>query len=220
MRALVTGVSGQDGYALAEQLIAEGHEVYGMVRWTSGTRRTRIEQALPTVRLVDGDLCDQTSLQRVLQLTRPRVVYNLGALASSGQSWAQPMVIGDTNALGPLRVYDAFVARVRAAPGTRAIVNISSESGSLGAFRASSKPEYALSKAALNALTRWVAVQEAAHGVCCVSLDPGWTQTGMGGAGAPHAPEQTAARLCAAIDRLTPAHSGGFFDADLRALAW
>ena len=98
------------------------------------------------------------------------------------------------------------------------LVHVSSEAGSLGRFRASKKPEYAMSKAALNALTRWVAAVEPS--LVCASLDPGWTATRTGGDGATFTPEQTAARLVVAIDRLGPEHSGGFYDAELVAIPW
>ena len=75
-----------------------------------------------------------------------------------------------------------------------------------------------MSKAALNALTRWMAAVEST--VTVVSLDPGWTQTAMGGAKATFTPEQTAARVIAAIDGLTPAHSGTFVDGELNSVPW
>ena len=121
------------------------------------------------------------------------------------------------NALGALRVYDAFVDLLRASP-VRKLVHVSSEAGSLGRFRASGKPEYAMSKAALNALTRWVAAKD--PDVLCASIDPGWTRTETGGESAPRTAEETAGRLIAAIDRLGPENSGAFVDTELQVIPW
>lgn len=108
MKALVTGVTGQDGSCLAEQLAAGGHQVYGLIRWQSRSRRAWVETLVPGIRLIDGDLLDQTSLERALADCEPDVVFNLAAIASSGQSWAQPMMMGEVNALGPLRLLEAI----------------------------------------------------------------------------------------------------------------
>lgn len=108
MRVLITGVSGQDGFALAQQCLAAGHEVYGLVRWVSADRRPQLLQELPGIKLIDGDLTDHESLKQALQASRPEIVYNLAALASSGQSWAQPMAMGEINALGVLGFLEAI----------------------------------------------------------------------------------------------------------------
>lgn len=108
MRILITGVTGQDGRALAHQCLHQGHEVYGLVRWESGVRRMWVQRHLPELRVIDGDLTDDVSLSRALSQSDPEVVYNLGALASSGQSWNQPMAMGDINAMGPLRLLEAI----------------------------------------------------------------------------------------------------------------
>lgn len=110
MRVLVTGVTGQDGSALAQQCIAAGHEVYGLVRWESTSKRSAIQARIPELRVIDGDLTDQVSLKRALEISNPHVVYNLGALASSGQSWAQPMMMAETNAVGVLKLLEAVRA--------------------------------------------------------------------------------------------------------------
>jgi GDPmannose 4,6-dehydratase len=109
MRVLITGVTGQAGGILARQLIAAGHEVHGMARWTSD--RAKVAALLRmhrTLRIVSGDLTDLASLVTVLETVRPEVVYNLGALASSGQSWAQPLAMTQINAVGPLHMLEAI----------------------------------------------------------------------------------------------------------------
>lgn len=108
MRVLVTGVTGQDGHVLAEQCLAVGHKVYGLVRWISADRRPMLQQELPGIQLIDGDLTDHESLKRAIRIAEPDVVYNLAALASSGQSWAQPMAMGEINALGVLGLLEAI----------------------------------------------------------------------------------------------------------------
>lgn len=109
MRVLITGVTGQDGTILAGQCIASGHETYGLVRWTSDRAiRDALATQMPALRLIDGDLTDQESLKRALVEARPDVVFNLGALASSGQSWAQPMMMAEINAFGVLKMLEAI----------------------------------------------------------------------------------------------------------------
>lgn len=107
-RVLITGVSGQAGGILAQQCLSAGDEVFGLIRWVSANKRATLVQQLSGITLVDGDLQDQASLERALGLADPDVVYNLGALASSGQSWAQPMAMAEINAVGPLKMLEAI----------------------------------------------------------------------------------------------------------------
>jgi len=101
--ALILGVSGQDGYYLAEQLLDAGQTVFGLVRrprtWPLG------------VRLLHGDLLDQGSLERALRVARPDVVYNLAAVTAPGGAWGtqQPPLLADVTALGPVRLLDAVL---------------------------------------------------------------------------------------------------------------
>ena len=120
-----------------------------------------------------------------------------------------------TNTVGAVRVYDAFVDLLRLGKNPR-LVNVSSEAGSLARFRKSKKPDYAMSKAALNAFTCWAAAEET--GMIAVSVDPGWTKSDLGGAGATFTTEETAERLAGFVEKLGPAHNGGFFDADLEVI--
>lgn len=108
MNILITGVSGQAGGILAAQCLAAGHNVYGLLRWVSANKREALEHKLPGIILVDGDLQDQASLERALSIADPDVVYNLAALASSGQSWNQPMAMGEINAVGVLKLLEAI----------------------------------------------------------------------------------------------------------------
>jgi GDPmannose 4,6-dehydratase len=106
VRALIVGVLGQDGRYLAEQLAADGHDVYGMTR--------RPHRPIPGVRLHHGDLLDQASVEAVLYALRPDEVYNLAAVTAPGCGWGcpQPPLLADVTALGVVKLLDAMVAVV------------------------------------------------------------------------------------------------------------
>lgn len=108
MRVLITGVTGQDGSYLAEQEVAAGHKVYGMIRGHRNPRRQWIQDLVPDLRLVDGDLQDQSSLQHVIKEVEPEIIYNLGALTFVGMSWHQPTLMSDVTGLGVLRLLEAI----------------------------------------------------------------------------------------------------------------
>lgn len=107
MKTLITGVSGQDGFYLAQQLLADRHDVYGMVRGRPGPDRDALAEQLPGIHLVEGDLLDQSSLQAVLKETDPEVIYNMGAITFVGRSWAQPALMSEVTGLGVLRLLEA-----------------------------------------------------------------------------------------------------------------
>lgn len=106
-KALVTGVTGQDGSYLAEFLLAKGYDVAGMVRRTSHHSYERIEHLLDRVQIVAADLLDQHSLTQVIQETRPDEVYNLAAQSYVPTSWTQPVLTGEFTALGVTRILEA-----------------------------------------------------------------------------------------------------------------
>jgi GDPmannose 4,6-dehydratase len=107
-RALITGVTGQDGSYLAELLLAKGYEVVGVVRRTSHHSYERIEHLLDRIEVVAADLLDQHSLTVVLQDTRPDEVYNLAAQSYVPTSWTQPVLTGEFTALGVTRILEAI----------------------------------------------------------------------------------------------------------------
>ena len=107
-RALITGITGQDGSYLAELLLAEGYEVLGLLRRTSTVNIERISHIQDRVTLVSGDLTDEVSLIKVLQEYAPREVYNLAAQSFVATSWTQPVLTGETTALGVTRMLDAI----------------------------------------------------------------------------------------------------------------
>jgi GDPmannose 4,6-dehydratase len=107
-RALITGVTGQDGSYLAELLLAKGYDVVGVVRRTSHHSYERIEHLLDRIEVVAADLLDQHSLTVVLQETRPDEVYNLAAQSYVPTSWTQPVLTGEFTALGVTRILEAI----------------------------------------------------------------------------------------------------------------
>jgi GDPmannose 4,6-dehydratase len=107
-RALITGVTGQDGSYLAEFLLDQGYEVIGMVRRSSTVNFERIAHIQDRVQLVAGDLLDEVSLIGALRDHRPSEVYNLAAQSFVQTSWSQPVLTGETTALGVTRLLDAI----------------------------------------------------------------------------------------------------------------
>lgn len=106
-RAIVTGITGQDGSYLAELLLAKGYEVVGVVRRASAPNYWRIQHLLDRLTLRPGDLLDQLSLIRLVDEVRPHEFYNLAAMSFVPASWDQPMLTGEFNAQGVTRVLEA-----------------------------------------------------------------------------------------------------------------
>ena len=107
-RALITGITGQDGYYLAELLLDKGYEVVGMVRRSSTVTFERIAHLQDRIATVHGDLLDQASLIEVLRTYEPHEVYNLAAQSFVQTSFSQPVLTGDVTALGVTRILDAI----------------------------------------------------------------------------------------------------------------
>lgn len=107
-RALITGVTGQDGSYLAEFLLEQGYDVIGMVRRSSTVNFERIHDIQDNITLVSGDLLDEVSLINVLREHRPTEVYNLAAQSFVQTSWNQPVFTGEVTALGVTRILDAI----------------------------------------------------------------------------------------------------------------
>ncbi|EAQ80768.1 GDP-mannose 4,6-dehydratase [Blastopirellula marina] len=107
-RALITGITGQDGAYLAELLLEKGYEVHGMVRRSSSERFERIEPLLDRIQLHEGDLIDQLSLVRLLEKIKPTEVYNLAAQSFVPTSFSQPLLTGEVTALGATRMLEAI----------------------------------------------------------------------------------------------------------------
>ncbi len=106
-KALITGITGQDGSYLAEFLLSQGYEVVGMVRRSSTMNFQRISHIQDRIKLAPGDLLDQVSLIHLLEEHRPDEVYNLAAQSFVQTSWLQAVFTGDVTALGVTRILDA-----------------------------------------------------------------------------------------------------------------
>ncbi len=106
--ALITGITGQDGSYLAELLLSKGYKVVGMVRRSSTVNYERIGHLMGDIEFVSGDLLDQMSLLEVLGSHRPDEVYNLAAQSFVQTSFTQPVLTGETTALGVTRLLDAI----------------------------------------------------------------------------------------------------------------
>ena len=107
-RALITGITGQDGSYLAELLLQNGYEVIGVVRRASAPSLWRVRHFLDRIELRPADLLDQLSLIRLIDEVRPREIYNLAAMSFVPASWDQPMLTGEFNAQGVTRVLEAI----------------------------------------------------------------------------------------------------------------
>jgi GDPmannose 4,6-dehydratase len=107
-RALITGITGQDGLYLGELLADKGYEVFGMVRGQSNPKIELVEQRIPSVQLVEGDLRDLPSLISALEIAAPHEVYNLGAISFVGLSWKQAELTGEITGMGVLRMLEAI----------------------------------------------------------------------------------------------------------------
>lgn len=107
-KALITGITGQDGSYLAEFLLLKDYEVYGMVRRSSTINYERISHIQDRLKLMPGDLLDQNSLIEALKISEPDEVYNLGAQSFVPTSWNQPVLTGEFTALGVTRMLEAI----------------------------------------------------------------------------------------------------------------
>src|SRR6266436_5378966 len=107
-KALITGITGQDGSYLAEFLLEKGYRVFGLIRRSSTINFERIAHLQESIQLVPGDLLDQSSLITALRTTEPDEVYNLAAQSFVPTSWTQPVLTGEFTALGVARLLEAI----------------------------------------------------------------------------------------------------------------
>ena len=106
--ALITGITGQDGSYLAEHLLENGYEVYGLVRRLSTPNESRIRASMNRLVLLEGDVTDQSSLNIAVETAMPDEVYNLAAQSFVATSWNQPVLTGDVTGLGVVRILEAL----------------------------------------------------------------------------------------------------------------
>jgi GDPmannose 4,6-dehydratase len=107
-RALITGITGQDGLYLAEFLVAKGYQVFGLVHGQHNPRVAAVRAAVPSIHLLAGDLRDLPSLVAAMEVARPDEVYNLGAITFVGMSWNQPELTSEITGMGVLRILEAL----------------------------------------------------------------------------------------------------------------
>lgn len=112
MKAFITGITGQDGSYLAEQLLADGWKVTGLIRGQDNPKAAWLRDLVPTagerLRLINGDLTDDSSLRAALFGSEPDVIFNLGAISSPGMAWGQPVHTAEVTGLGALRLLQAM----------------------------------------------------------------------------------------------------------------
>ncbi len=111
-KALVTGITGQDGSYMADLLLEKGYKVYGLIRRSSHEPTDRIHHILNRITLLNGDLTDQSSLDEAVRVSEPDEIYNLAAQSFVPVSWKQPILTGDVTGLGLTRILEA-VRRVK-----------------------------------------------------------------------------------------------------------
>ncbi|AXB47618.1 GDP-mannose 4,6-dehydratase [Amycolatopsis albispora] len=107
-RALITGITGQDGSYLAEYLLSQGYQVWGLIRGQANPRKSRVSRLVADLSFVDGDLMDQGSLVAAVDKVQPDEVYNLGAISFVPMSWQQAELVTEVNGMGVLRVLEAI----------------------------------------------------------------------------------------------------------------
>lgn len=106
-RALITGITGQDGLYLSELLLSKGYEVYGLIRGQNNPKMDLVRTTVPEVKLLTGDLTDLSSLLRALESSQPDEVYNLGAISFVAYSWENAMLTTDVTGKGVLNILEA-----------------------------------------------------------------------------------------------------------------
>lgn len=106
-RALITGITGQDGGHLAELLHKKNYEIYGIIRGQHNPRRSRVEEEFPYVHLIEADLSDASSLVRAVEVSKPDEIYNLGAISHVGYSFKNPQLTADITGKGVLNLLEA-----------------------------------------------------------------------------------------------------------------
>ena len=116
-RALITGITGQDGYHLSKLLHEKGYEVFGLIRGQQNPKRFMVEREQPYVKLIEGDLTDQSSLIRAVEASKPDEIYNLGAISHVGYSFKHPQLTADVTGKGVLNMLEA----IRAVGGEKTI---------------------------------------------------------------------------------------------------
>ncbi len=227
---LITGANRGLGLEFARQYVADGWEVYATCRNPASAPDLRrlADASGGKLRILQMDVTDLASVKAAAEKLHGQsidvILNNAGVGGPPGQSignidydsWAKVL---DVNTMGPLRVSEAFVEQV-AGSQRKLIVTLTSGMGSLGDNTSGGAFAYRSSKAAVNMVTRSLAIDLAPRGVSCVVVNPGWVQTDMGGPNATLTPAESVSKLRRLIDSLGPAQSGKFFNHDGHEYAW
>ena len=163
-RALITGITGQDGSYLAELLLNKGNQVYGLVRRLSRPNLENVEHITNSIKLIDGDLADQASIMNAIEKSCPDEIYNLGAQSFVATSWQQAEYTSNVTGLGAFRVFEA----ARMAKKTKENIKIYQASSS-EMFGDSSPPQNEVTQ--LNPRSPYGAAKAFAHHMAKVYRD-------------------------------------------------
>jgi NAD(P)-dependent dehydrogenase (short-subunit alcohol dehydrogenase family) len=230
-RVLVSGANRGIGLEFTRQLLARGAQVFAACRQPGkALKLTELAAAHPgRLHVLPLDLAKERSIAELARETAALtdaldlLINNAGMLVSGerfGELVAKSLVdTFTTNAVGPLLLTQAL-APLLIRGSTPKIVNLTSELGSLSATDAFYTPSYAISKAALNMVTRLLAAQLEPSAVTVISLNPGWVRTDMGGTRAPVTPTASVAGMLRLIDGLQRRDNGRFFDHTGAAISW
>jgi NAD(P)-dependent dehydrogenase (short-subunit alcohol dehydrogenase family) len=227
---LITGGNRGLGFEFAKQYAADGWRVYAACRdpGNASDLRRLAEAKEGLVTILALDVTDLASVRAAAAKLDGRPVElllnNAGIAAPPRQTvgaidygaWAKVL---DVNTMGPARVTEAFADNV-ARSNRKLIVTITSGMGSIADNTSGGSIAYRSSKAAVNMVMRSLAIDLAPRGISCVLVNPGWVRTGMGGANATLAPEESVAALRRLIETLGPAQSGKFFHYAGRECPW
>ena len=220
---LVTGASRGLGLEWVRQLAARGETVIATARDPEASR----ELAALGVETHPLDVSDQGSVDALAGKLGARpldAILNNAGVGGSGPplpelEWGEVLRTMDVNALGPMRVTQAAWTNLLAGR-RKLVVNVTSRMGSIGDNGSGGYYAYRASKAALNMLTKTLALDSRRQGVTCVLLHPGWVATDMGGKQAPLSPQQSVEGMLSVLDRLGPGDSGRFLDWSGTDLPW
>ena len=220
---IVTAANRGLGLEFARQLAARGERVIATAR----DPQAATALAKLKVRVEPLDVADAQSVERfgaALAGEPIDVLINNAGVGVRSRSLEEidfddMRYFFDVNTVGPLRVTRALLPGLRAG-NAKKIVNITSRMGSIEDNGSGGAYEYRASKAALNMVTRSLALDYGSEGFVCVVLHPGWVQTDMGGSGAPVKPEDSISGMLGVIDRLSPEYNGEFLDFTGESLPW
>ena len=230
-RVLVTGANRGLGLEFVQQLLARGARVIAACRQPGrALKLTELAAAHPGhLHVLPLDLARERSISGLaheagMLTDRLDALINNAGVLVSGERYGElaAKAFADTfatNVIGPLLLTQALTPLLEHGEAAR-VVNLSSDLGSHADTLAFNTPSYAISKAALNMVTRLTAAELGPRGITVISLNPGWVRTDMGGARAPLAANESVAAMLEVIDGLNPGDSGRFLDYSGAEVAW